>query len=145
MNLPDKIKAIVLTCDRYRAITEHMIFQYDRLWPDHPFVFHVPYQELGGVDTERVKYLKAPSDIKGTVLNLLTEIDDVRAERNALAHGLWYPSPETAQAQTVRWDRTEVIKTTVVTIGDLDDLLRRIEDIVRKLRVLAGQFGFAWR
>jgi hypothetical protein len=76
MSLPDKIKAIVLTCDRYRAITEHMIFQYDRLWPDHPFVFHVPYQELGGVDTERVKYLTVPSDIKGTVLHLLTEIDD---------------------------------------------------------------------
>src|SRR5205814_179806 len=76
MNLPDKIKAIVLTCDRYRAITEHMIFQYDQLWPDHPFVFHVPYQELGGVDTERVKYLTAPSDIKGTILHLLSEIDD---------------------------------------------------------------------
>jgi hypothetical protein len=76
MSLPDKIKAIVLTCDRYRAVTEHMIFQYDRLWPDHPFVFHVPYQELGGVDTEKVKYLPAPSDIKGTVLHLLTGIDD---------------------------------------------------------------------
>jgi hypothetical protein len=76
MSLPDKIKAIVLTCDRYRAVTEHMIFQYDRLWPDHPFVFHIPYQELGGVDTEKVKYLPAPSDIKGTVLHLLTEIDE---------------------------------------------------------------------
>jgi hypothetical protein len=76
MSLPDKIKAIVLTCDRYRAITEHMIFQYDQLWPDHPFVFHVPYQELGGVDVEQVKYLQAPSDIKRTVLHLLTEIDD---------------------------------------------------------------------
>ncbi|HEY2569479.1 MAG TPA: hypothetical protein VGI25_09180 [Candidatus Udaeobacter sp.] len=76
MSSPDKIKAIVLTCDRYRAIAEHMIFQYDRLWPDHPFVFQVPYQELGGVDTDRVKYLAAPSDIKGTVLHLLEEIDD---------------------------------------------------------------------
>jgi hypothetical protein len=76
MSLPDKIKAVVLTCDRYRAITEHMIFQYDQLWPDHPFVFHVPYQELGGVDTEQVKYLQAPSDIKETVLHLLTGIDD---------------------------------------------------------------------
>ena len=76
MSLPDKIKAIVLTCDRYRAITEHMIFQYDQLWPDHPFVFHVPYQELRGVDMEQVKYLQAPSDIKRTVLHLLTEIDD---------------------------------------------------------------------
>jgi hypothetical protein len=76
MNLPDKIKAIVLTYDRYRAITEHMILRYDRLWPDHPFVFHVPYQELRGLDTEQVKYLTAPSDIKGTVLHLLAEIGD---------------------------------------------------------------------
>jgi hypothetical protein len=76
MSLPDKMKAIVLTCDRYRAVTEHMIFQYDRLWPDHPFVFHVPYQELGGTNTDQVKYLAAPSDIKGTVLHLLTEIDE---------------------------------------------------------------------
>jgi hypothetical protein len=76
MSSPNKMKAIVLTCDRYRAITEHMIFQYDRLWPDHPFVFHVPYQELRGIDTQRVKYLTAASDIKGTVLHLLTEIDD---------------------------------------------------------------------
>ena len=76
MSLPDKIKAIVLTCDRYRAVTEHMIFQYDRLWPDHPFVFNVPYQELGGIDTERVKHLTSPWDIKGTVLHLLSEIDD---------------------------------------------------------------------
>ncbi len=76
MSLPDKIKAIVLTCDRYRAITEHMIFQYDRLWPGHPFVFQIPYQELGGTDTDRTKYLTAPSDIKGTVLHILGEIDD---------------------------------------------------------------------
>src|SRR5207247_2513103 len=76
MNSPNKIKAIVLTCDRYRAITRHLVFQYDRLWPDHPFVFHVPYQELGGTDTNRVKYFPSPSDIKGTVLHLLADIDD---------------------------------------------------------------------
>ena len=76
MSFPNKIKAIVLTCDRYRAITRHVIFQYDRLWPDHPFVFHIPYQELGGTDTKRVKYLTSPSDIKGTVLHLLANIDD---------------------------------------------------------------------
>jgi hypothetical protein len=76
MSSADKFKAIVLTCDRYRTITEHMIFQYDRLWPDHPFVFHVPYQDLAGIDTERVRYLTSPSDIKGTVLHLLADIDD---------------------------------------------------------------------
>src|SRR5205809_71793 len=41
MSLPDKIKAIVLTCDRWRAITRHVILKYERLWPGHPFVFHV--------------------------------------------------------------------------------------------------------
>ena len=76
MSSPDKIKAIVLTCDRYRAITKHLIVQYERFWPDHPFVFHVPYQELGGVESERIKYFTSPSDIKGTVLHLLADIDD---------------------------------------------------------------------
>src|SRR6266545_1519217 len=73
MSSPDKIKAVVLTCDRYRAITKHLIVQYERLWPDHPFVFHVPYQELGGVDSERIKYFTSPSDIKGTVLHFLAD------------------------------------------------------------------------
>ena len=76
MNSPDKIKAIVLTCDRYRAITQHLIFKYEELWPDHPFVFLVPYQGLGGSDSSRVQYISAPSDIKGTVLHLLENIDD---------------------------------------------------------------------
>jgi len=76
MSSPDKIKAIVLTCDRYRVMTQHLIVQYERLWPDHPFVFHIPYQELGGVDSERIKYHTSPADIKGTVLHLLANIDD---------------------------------------------------------------------
>src|SRR6266545_6450345 len=73
---PDKIKAIVLTCDRWRAITRHLILKYERVWPDHPFVFHVPYQELRGTDTDRIKYHAAPEDIKGTILHLLADIDD---------------------------------------------------------------------
>src|SRR5436190_16792234 len=76
MSLPGKIKAIVLTCDRWRAITRHLILKYERLWPDHPFIFHVPYQVLRGTDTDRVKYHPAPEDIKGTILHLLADIDD---------------------------------------------------------------------
>jgi hypothetical protein len=76
MSSPDKIKAIVLTCDRYHVITRHMIYQYDRLWPNHPFVFHIPYQEVGGTDTQRTRYFSSPPDIKGTVLHLLADIDD---------------------------------------------------------------------
>src|SRR5437764_1085098 len=76
MSSPGKIKAIVLTCDRWRAITRHLILKYERLWPDHPFIFHVPYQELRGTDTDRIKYHAAPEDIKGTILHLLADIDD---------------------------------------------------------------------
>ena len=71
-----EMKAIVLTCDRYRAITEHMILRYERLWPDHPFVFQIPYQHARGAGTERTNYHKTPEDIKGTVLHLLADLDD---------------------------------------------------------------------
>jgi hypothetical protein len=70
------MKAIVLTCDRYRAVTEHMILQYERLWPDHPFVFRIPYQQIGGTDTQRTNYRKTPEAIKATVLHLLADVDD---------------------------------------------------------------------
>ena len=80
MSSPDKIKAIVLSYDRHRAITDHMILQYARLWPDHPFEFLVPYQTLQRPDTERVKYVKAPggkaSDIPFTILELIANLDD---------------------------------------------------------------------
>ena len=76
MSSRPKLKAIVLTCDRYRAITEHMILQYERLWPDHPFVFQIPYQHARGADTGKTNYRKAPEDIKGTVLHLLADLDD---------------------------------------------------------------------
>jgi hypothetical protein len=66
----------VLTCDRDRAITRHMIYLVRPPWPDHPFIFHIPYQEVGGTDTKLVKYFLSPTDIRGTVLHLLAEIDD---------------------------------------------------------------------
>jgi hypothetical protein len=76
MSLVPELKAIVLSCDRYRAITEHMIFQYERLWPNHPFAFRIPYQRDRGTDTKRTTYRQTPEDIKGTVLHLLADLDD---------------------------------------------------------------------
>ena len=72
------MKAIVLTCDRYRVITEHMIGQYARLWPEHPFVFHVPFQDEAarGADGERRRYVRTPRAIRATVLGLLDGLDD---------------------------------------------------------------------
>ena len=71
------IKAIVLTYDKYRSFTDHMILCYEKLWPNHPYIFQVPYQELPPtIQTSRVQYHQTPSDIKGTVLTLLENLDD---------------------------------------------------------------------
>lgn len=70
------MKAIVLTCDRYRAMTEHMILQYERLWPDHRLRFFIPYQEVRGPDTDRRKYIKTHHNIRATVLQLLDDVED---------------------------------------------------------------------
>lgn len=74
--MPDKIKAIVLSYDRNRALTEHMILQYARVWPTHPFVFHVPFQELRGEESERVRYVPTPAAIRATVLKLIVDLAD---------------------------------------------------------------------
>src|SRR5204862_7574122 len=70
------MKAIVLTCDRFRAMTEHMILRYQQLWPDHPFIFRVPYQNLRGTETPRTEYTKTPDQIRATVLELIADLDD---------------------------------------------------------------------
>ena len=70
------MKAIVLTCDRFRAITEHMIRQYAALWSDHPFVFRVPYQSLRGADTDRLEFRQTPENIRATALELLSDLND---------------------------------------------------------------------
>src|SRR5213595_2808537 len=70
------MKAIVLTFDRHRAITQHLMLQYQRLWPDHPFRFRIPYQQLRGADSERAEYIESPPEITATVLRLIEDIED---------------------------------------------------------------------
>jgi hypothetical protein len=53
-----------------------MIHKYNELWPDHPFVFRIPYQELGGRATASIEYVKTPADIRETVLQLIAGLDD---------------------------------------------------------------------
>jgi len=68
MSLPDKIRAIVL---RAIAIAQHRAHDFSNTTVYGRIIrsfFKVPYQELGGTGTDRIKYLTAPSDIKGTVL-----------------------------------------------------------------------------
>lgn len=76
-NIAKPMKAIVLSCDRFRAVTDHMLFKYAQLWPGHPFRFRVPYQGLGPTAaTGLVEYKKCLAGIKATVLTLVDDLDD---------------------------------------------------------------------
>lgn len=74
------MKAIVLTCDRYRPVTDHMITSYQALWPDHPFRFRIPYQDFPDSLVDKfgdlVEPIRTPGPIKPTVLKLLEDIHD---------------------------------------------------------------------
>lgn len=74
------MKAIVLSCDRYVLLTDHMIRSYERSWPSNPFTFRVPYQQFPEVLKHRyvakVELVPAPEDIKSTVLALLKDFPD---------------------------------------------------------------------
>jgi hypothetical protein len=75
---------------------------------------------------------------------LLSDIDEVRGQRNAYVHGLWIPGPEpeTAVVTTIRWERAEVMKHELVTGADLNGLHEEIEQIYRRLVATAHHLGF---
>jgi len=53
-----------------------MIFQYGRLWPDHPFRFRIPYQTLSGPASATREYRLCKPDFKSTIFGLLEDLDD---------------------------------------------------------------------
>jgi hypothetical protein len=72
--------AIVLSCDKYHPLTDHMISCYVRKWPSNPFVFRVPYQEfpqsLAWKFGSKIELVRTPRNIKKTVLSLLSDLDE---------------------------------------------------------------------
>ena len=74
------MKAIVLTYDRNHPMTDHMIRQYDRVWPDHPFVFRVPFQrypaQLKDYHSNKIELIETPADIKQSLLTLISDLPD---------------------------------------------------------------------
>lgn len=77
------------------------------------------------------------------IRSLLSDIDRLRGERNALAHGLWSPHiPGAANVQTVRWERAEIVKIELVTVGDLEALAHDIDEAGNGLVALGRRLGF---
>jgi hypothetical protein len=75
---------------------------------------------------------------------LFGRIDDARAARNALVHGLWRPGsePRTATVTTIKVDRAEIVKWELVTLDDLDSQIGEIGEIYAELITLGSQLGF---
>lgn len=71
------MKAIVLTYDRNAVLADHMIACYNRLWPDHPFTFRIPYQqENRPTPGDGKEFIPSPSPIRDTVFTLLADLPD---------------------------------------------------------------------
>lgn len=71
------MKALVLTYDNYKIFADHMINSYQKFWPDNPFIFVIPYQDIEVKKYYEAKYknkvdmVYTPSDIAGTINTLL--------------------------------------------------------------------------
>lgn len=70
------MKALVLTYDKYRPITDHMHARYEKLWPNNSFIFQIPYQNLKSNTAQNINNIHTPPDIKSTIFNLLKDLDD---------------------------------------------------------------------
>jgi hypothetical protein len=79
------------------------------------------------------------------VVDLLTRANDLRADRNEYVHGIWTTvdcEPKTALVQTVNLDRSEIIKTRLVTSQDLNELVIDINDWINDYVALGRELGF---
>lgn len=76
------MQAIVLTFDRYKVFSDHMIQAYEKLWPDNPFIFRIPYQdqkirsEYEKKYGNKVKLIESSSNLIKTVKTLLADFND---------------------------------------------------------------------
>lgn len=73
------MRAIVLSCDRYAPMAAHMVRTYRTLWPDHPFVFRIPFQEAPWPDAWRdpaIELVRSPGPIVATMETLLRDLPD---------------------------------------------------------------------
>lgn len=67
------MKALVLTYDKNRPLTNFMIHMYQKLWPNHPFHFYIPYQHLNKREYQNTTFIESKPNIKQTILTLVAQ------------------------------------------------------------------------
>jgi hypothetical protein len=99
----------------------------------------------------QLKWVRTIADYRFTNENakknlgiLFDRIDKVRGERNVYIHGVWGPGPEkgTVVVQTVKLDRSEWVRTELVTGPDLKEVVDEINSIATELHTVGGRLGF---
>ncbi len=88
-----------------------------------------------------------PPDEADELCGVLKEADELRAERNVLAHGLWGTDkspPGTAMVQTTRLERRDMIRDRLITTADLDDLIERTVSLRNRLGAWLSSHGFRY-
>jgi hypothetical protein len=79
------------------------------------------------------------------VNELLIRADELRGERNEFVHGIWSQTgcePHTALVETVNLDRSEIIKSRLVTLHDLDEHISEIDRWIADYVALGRELGF---
>lgn len=81
------------------------------------------------------------------VSRLLDRADELRSERNEFVHGIWQsgPEPRTALVETVNLERAEIIRSRLVTVQDLNELVVEIDHWIEDYVTLGRELGFPRR
>jgi hypothetical protein len=83
-----------------------------------------------------IRFRPTPEESAAELEKLLNEIDELRAERNSLVHGLWGTAEghsTIALIQTVRIGRREPGRDWAVTTADLDALVDETQNLTFRL------------
>lgn len=74
------MRAIVLTCDKYVKLVDHMIHTYQKIWSSNHFRFRIPYQNyphfLHNKYGDQIELIQTKIEIKPNMQLLLDDIHD---------------------------------------------------------------------
>lgn len=84
------------------------------------------------------------ADTLVVILDLLNEVDEVRADRNTIVHGTWRAAddPGFAWCQTFNWERKKVARSELWSLADLDAVISDLQRAQIMLANLGVKMGF---
>ena len=105
---------------------------------------NVSQSTLGDWIKALIQFRPTPPNLAAEILDALNQVDELRAERNVLVHGLWGTNcpPGAALVQTTRIERSEIIRDRVVTTADLDEFIDLALSVQARLLAILRAQGY---